>query len=88
LAVSIVLTMSSTIQRPAWEASVRRPNPLAPNLMTSVERLAEVCALLALGLIRLRLRQSREVSAPAGESSLHFLPVQSGHANPKRRRAA
>ena len=35
-----------------------------------------------LGLVRLRLRQSSELSAETGESSLHFPPDQSGHANP------
>jgi len=48
----------------------------------------EVCRLLALGLIRLRARQSSQVSAAAGESSLHFPAAQGGHANPRRRRVA
>lgn len=63
-------------------------NPLHPRHLTNKERLAEVCRLLSLGLIRLRTRQSSEVSAGSGESSLHFPPGQSGHANPKRRRVA
>ncbi len=37
---------------------MNRPNPLGPDRMTARERLAEICELLALGLIRLRARQS------------------------------
>ena len=52
--------------------------------------LREVCDLLARGLVRLRARQqrlqSRQVSDAIGESSLHFLPDQRGHAKPNRRR--
>ena len=52
--------------------------------------LREVCAILARGLLRLRDRnqrqQSRQVSDAPGESSLHFLPDQRGHAKPNRRR--
>ena len=64
------------------------PNPLNPDRMSAKERLAEVTRILALGLIRLRARQSSQVSELARESSLHFPPDQSGHAKPKRRRAA
>ena len=64
------------------------PNPMRPDLLTTKERLGEVCRLLALGLIRLRMRQSSEVSADGGESSLHLPPARSGHAKPKRRRIA
>jgi hypothetical protein len=46
------------------------------------DRLAEVAVILALGLQRLTARQSSELSADPGESSLHFTPDQSGHANP------
>jgi hypothetical protein len=63
-------------------------NPLNPDRMSAKERLAEVTRILALGLIRLRARQSSQVSAPVGESCLHFVPDQSGHAKPKRRRVA
>lgn len=72
-------------------------NPVSPNLMSTDERLAEVCRLLALGLARLRARdrtapdhetarQSSELSAPGGESSLDFARHPSGHATTKRRR--
>ena len=63
-------------------------NPLNPDRLTAKERLAEVTRILALGLIRLRARQSSQLSAPVGESSLHFPPDQSGHAKRPRRRVA
>ena len=63
-------------------------NPLNPDRMSAKERLAEVTRILALGLIRLRARQSSQVSELTRESSLHFPPDQSGHAKPKRRRVA
>ena len=62
--------------------------PAAPRSHVAKERLAEVTRILALGLIRLRARQSSELSAATGESSLHIPPDQSGHAKPKRRRVA
>lgn len=46
------------------------------------DRLTEIAELLALGLMRLRARQSSGLSARAGESSLHFPPEQSGAASP------
>jgi hypothetical protein len=61
-------------------------NALSPDQMTSDERLAEVCELLAAGLIRLRARQSRGLSDDTGESCLHFAPDQRRHGPPKRRR--
>ena len=57
-------------------------------ILSPSERLAETYSLLALGAIRLRARQSSQVSAAAGESSLHFAPGQSGHAKLERRRTA
>jgi hypothetical protein len=63
-------------------------NPLNPDRMSSKERLTEVARILALGLLRLRARQSTQVSELAGESFLHFPPDRSGHAKPKRRRVA
>jgi hypothetical protein len=63
-------------------------NPLNPDRVTPTERLAEVTRLLALGLVRLRYRQSTQVSELTRESSLHLKFVQSGHAKrPKRRKA-
>lgn len=66
----------------------RRPNPLSPFLMSPAERRSELCGLLALGLIRLRMRDRDEVSGDIGESSLHIPPDQSAHANPTHRRTA
>jgi hypothetical protein len=44
------------------------------------ERLIEVAEILAAGLQRLIARQSSELSADSGESSLHYDANQSGHA--------
>ena len=63
-------------------------NPLRPELMTSEERITELCALLAAGLIRMNARKSSSLSADCGESYLHFPPDQSGHATPTHRRNA
>lgn len=60
-------------------------NPYPARLMSPMERRAELCRLLALGLVRLRARQSSELSARTGESSLHYTPDQSGHATPEWR---
>jgi hypothetical protein len=63
-------------------------NALNPERLTPKERLAEVTRILALGLIRLRARQSTQVSELTRKVPLHILPDQSGHAKPKRRRVA
>lgn len=52
-----------------------------PARLSAQERIAEIGQLLARGLIRLRARQSSRESAQVGESSLDFLPDQSGAAN-------
>ena len=62
-------------------------NPYPASLMSPAERRAELCRLLALGLVRLRARQSSELSARTVESSLHDTLYQSAHATPRRRRA-
>jgi hypothetical protein len=46
------------------------------------EHLAEIAEILALGLMRLRVRKSSQLSADHGESSLHFPPDQSGGVSP------
>jgi len=46
---------------------IRRPNPLPPDQMTPTERRAELCGLLALGLVRLRQRERFEPSDETGE---------------------
>ena len=55
-------------------------NPLKPDLLNPAERLAEVADILARGLVRLRARQSRRLSADAGESWLDCPAPGSGHA--------
>ncbi len=65
-------------------APIKRPNPLPPHHLTPAERRAELCGLLALGLVR--LLQSSEVSAGIGESSLGDPAGRSGHATPTQRR--
>jgi hypothetical protein len=47
--------------------------------------LTEIAEILALGLQRLIARQSSELSADCGESSLHFTPDQSGAGSPMQR---
>ena len=55
-------------------------NGLAPTHMPAPERLAEVAEILALGMLRLRLRSETPARehAPTGESSLHFMAGESG----------
>ena len=56
-------------------------NALSPDHMTAPERLGEIARILALGLARLRARQSSELSAGRGDSSVDFLADQRGHAD-------
>jgi hypothetical protein len=64
------------------------PNPYLP------ERLREVCAILAAGLLRLRSRTAEESARDAGETGdhgefrLHFPPRQRGRATRTNRRDA
>lgn len=67
---------------------MKRPNPLPADLMSPTERRAELCALLALGLIRLHQRELPQLSDQYGESSLHNSANQSVHATPTHRRHA
>ena len=62
---------------------MKRPNPFPPDQMTPTERRAELCGLLALGLVRLRLRERTEVSDDTGESCLHYPADQCRHATRK-----
>ena len=64
------------------------PNSLKPNLMTPAERRAELCRILAVGLIRLHLGDAAQVSAETGEFPLHNSADQSAHATPTERRTA
>ena len=45
-----------------------------------LQHITEIGELLALGLIRLRARQSTRLSAPTGESLVDCVAHQSGHA--------
>ena len=69
-------------------APLRRPNPLPPANMTPSERRAELCRLLAAGLVRLRMRENGQLSAEKGEFPLHKSRDQSGSAGPTHRRTA
>jgi hypothetical protein len=46
--------------------------------MTAAERIAELCAILGIGLVRLRARQSSRLSAHRENSSVDFTGNQSG----------
>lgn len=67
---------------------MKRPNPLPPDQMTPAERRAELCGLLALGLVRLRMREMGKVSDDTGERCLHYPLDQCRHATPTHRRNA
>ncbi|RKE65786.1 hypothetical protein DFP91_5833 [Pseudorhodoplanes sinuspersici] len=47
-----------------------------------VQRIEEIGEILAAGLMRLSARKSSAKPTAIGESSLDFLPNQSGHPNP------
>ena len=51
------------------------------HIEASMKQLAEELEILAVGLMRLRARQSSRLSPGLGENSLHLPPDQSGHAN-------
>jgi hypothetical protein len=63
-------------------ASIAGSNAVAPERMTSGERLYEIAA----GLLRLRALKSSALSADPGESSLPYSPDQRGHAVPRERK--
>ncbi|MCG6116337.1 MAG: hypothetical protein MEQ84_14190 [Mesorhizobium sp.] len=63
-------------------------NPLAPSLMSAGDRRRELCAILAAGLVRLRSRQSSELSAGLENGLLDCPGDQSGHATATQRRNA
>ncbi len=54
-------------------------NALKPEHMTADERLDELAAILAMGLMRLQARQSSHLSAVPRDSYLDLMPTQSGH---------
>ncbi|PKP71726.1 MAG: hypothetical protein CVT82_01565 [Alphaproteobacteria bacterium HGW-Alphaproteobacteria-4] len=59
---------------------MKRPNPLPPDQMTAAERRAELCGLLALGLVRLMRRERSEPPEGAGEIRLHYPADRCRHA--------
>ena len=65
---------------------MKRPNPLPPKQMSPAERRAELCRLLASGLLRLRLRDTVQLSEKRGEFPLHNPVDKSGSATPTDRR--
>ncbi len=71
----------------ASDRYINRTRYLSPHLQ-------EVCAILALGLLRLRSRSAEECARDAaetgdhGEFRLHFLPRQRGRATRTNRRDA
>lgn len=67
---------------------MKRPNALPPDQMTAAERRAELCGLMALGLVRLRQRNRGLVSADTREFPLHNSADPSGSAGPTDRRPA
>ena len=73
-------------------SEIRKPsagdNALSPELMSPAERRAELCCILALGVIRLRMRDVGQHSGTNGEIPLHNSADQSGHATPKKRSTA
>ncbi|MGS4919632.1 MULTISPECIES: hypothetical protein [Mameliella] len=56
------------------------PNPINPNHLSPRERRTELCRILALGLVRLRMRENAQRSDTDGDSPLHNPADQSGHA--------
>lgn len=80
----------SSVRKPLTSRcrTMKRLNALPPVQMTPAARRAELCELLALGLIRLRMRERAEVSDQTGESCLHCPPDQCLHATPTYRRDA
>ena len=60
-------------------------NALNPNLMTTRERLGEVCAILSRGVCRLRLRDAEETSL-CDPNGLHFAAEASGRVCPNDQR--
>lgn len=64
------------------------PTSQPPTSLNPTDRLAELGELLAAGLMRLHARKSSRLSDDRGDSSVDFLPNQSGHAAAPTRRTA
>ncbi len=61
---------------------MKRPNPLPADQMTPAERRAELCGLLARGLVRLMQRERSEPYEDIGEIRLHYPADRCRHATP------
>lgn len=62
------------------------PNALDPNLMTAAERLDEIAAILAAGILRLKARQAAHHPRDSGDVCLAIPARQRRHGRkPKRR---
>ena len=76
----------------ARKAAASRPTGSTDVLLPHLPpHLREVCEILARGLIRARVKPRYHIGSETpvhGESSLHFMPDESGHANPTKRRDA
>ena len=64
------------------------PNPLHPDRMTAHERRAELCSILARGILRQKSVNSRQLSAQDREFPLHNSADRSGSATPIQWRTA
>ena len=61
---------------------MHRSNALPPERLSAAERRAELCALLALGLVRLKARERTKNAAENGDICLHYSADECRHANP------
>ena len=53
------------------------PNPIHPCHMSGGDRIAELASILAVGLVRLRLRQSSTLVGGSAHKPLHYLTEES-----------
>ena len=83
----VLLTSTDSEPGPCLRVDLPEERVLADEL-TLLEWIAELCRLLALGLVRLRMRETGEVSDDTGERCLHYPPDQCRHATPTQRRNA
>lgn len=67
---------------------LKRPNALHPDELRPEERRAELCRLLALGLVRLRMRTLADDRSSGGEPSLRHPPDRSADETPTHKEAA
>ena len=66
---------------------MHKPNPLPPDRMGDRERLAEACAILAAGILRMRAGRAA-IASDAGDFPLHDSADRRRHAAPRKRRTA